>query len=83
MKNSDKRPRHYAVDLVDAWVRGEDPAPILARMPANFRDLARAHARIFCEQIQFHRRAGTDLDTIKGEQLAAWVRAYRNRMALK
>lgn len=83
MAAPEKRPRHYAVDLVDAWVRGEDPAPILARMPENFRELARAHARIFCEQIQFHRRVGTDLDTIKGAQLATWVRDYRNRLSSK
>lgn len=76
-------PRHYAVDLTDAWVRGEPTAALLASIPPNFRHLARAHAKNFCEQIQFHRRIGTTLEQIKGTQFVDWVRIYSKRMANK
>lgn len=79
----DKWPRHYAVDLTDAWVRGEPTAALLARLPENFRGLASAHARAFCEQIKFHRRVGTPLDQLKGSLLADWVRIYTQRLSAK
>lgn len=83
MDARDKRPRHYAVDLTDAWVRGEPTAALLARLPENMRGLASAHARAFCEQIQFHRRVGTPLDQLKGSLLADWVRIYTERLSSK
>lgn len=79
----EKWPRHYAVDLVDAWVRGDPTAALLARLPDNFRALASAHARAFCEQIQFHRRVGTPIEELKGSLLADWVRIYTERLASK
>lgn len=83
MDARDKRPRHHAVDLVDAWVRGDSPAQILARLSEADRQLASAHARAFCEQIQFHRRAGTPVEQIKGTQMAAWIQAYTARISRK
>lgn len=83
MPAADKRPRHFAEDLTDAWVRGEPTADILAAMPEVFRALARAHAKNYCEQIQYHRRANTPRDQIKGEQLADWVEVYSKRVASK
>lgn len=79
----EKWPRHYAVDLTDAWVRGEPTAALLARIPPNYRDLAKAHAKNFCEQIQFHRRARTPLEQIKGMLFVDWVRLYSERMSNK
>lgn len=79
----EKWPRHYAVDLTDAWVRGEPIDALLARLPENFRALASAHARVFCGKIQYHRRAGTPIDQIKGAQLAEWVRIYAERLSAK
>lgn len=48
-----KRPRHWAEELVDAWVRRQPSAPIVDRIPAVDRDLALKHARIQCEKIKF------------------------------
>jgi len=46
------RPRHYAVDLVNAWIERR-PADLDA-VPEWCRDLARAHARNTCQQIKHH-----------------------------
>jgi hypothetical protein len=81
--HTDKRPRHFAEDLTDAWVRGQPTDAILAGMPEVFRGLARAHAKSYCEKIQFHRRAGTPRESIMGAQLAEWVEIYSARLAAK
>lgn len=83
MDDRDKRPRHYAVDLTAAWVRGGSPADELARIPPQWRDQASTHARAYCQQIAFHRRAGTPLEQIKGRQIAEWVQEYSARVGTK
>lgn len=66
------RPRHYAVTLVSAWVRGEALPPVLA----EHEQLARAHAKNFCEQIKHHARMRTPEELIKGAQMRAWIDEY-------
>lgn len=73
-----KRPRHWAYELVDAWIAGQPTDPIKARIPANDNDLANTHARVFCLNIQHHAKYTEDLAPL-GEQMAAWVAAYRAR----
>lgn len=47
-------------------------------IPANDVDLARAHARIFCQNIVFHAKHTEDLASL-GEQMTEWVQQYRER----
>jgi hypothetical protein len=71
-------PRHWAYELVDAWVAGQPTAPIKARIPANDNELANTHARIFCLHIKHHARHTVEIEAL-GEQMAEWVRQYRAR----
>lgn len=73
-----KRPRHWACELVDAWVAGQPTEQIKARIPATDRELASTHARIFCLHIQHHAKHTHDLAPL-GQQMADWVSAYRAR----
>lgn len=73
-----KRPRHWAVELVDAWVAGQSPDPIMLRIPAIERGLSSAHARLFCLHIKYHATHTEDIEPL-GEQMAAWVAKYRAR----
>ncbi len=73
-----KRPRHWANDLVDAWVAGQSSEPILKRIPTNDRELARAHARAYCLRIKHYLRCPDDL-AHADEGMRAWVEAYRRR----
>lgn len=83
MVEPEKRPRHFAVDITDAWVRGEPTADILAGLPENIRGLAATHARLLCEQIKYHRRVQTPIEQIKGRQLSLWVEIYTARLSSK
>lgn len=74
----EKRPRHYAYELVDAWVSGRPVEPIVARIPANFRQLAGTHARLFCMNIKHHARHTEDV-AVLGVQMTEWVAKYRLR----
>jgi hypothetical protein len=51
---------------------------VLAKVPADQRSLASAHARIFCLQIQYHARRTEDLQSL-GSLMAGWVSRYRSR----
>lgn len=78
MSGQPKRPRHWAVDLVDAWVEGKPAEIIMLAIPANDVELARAHARIYCQNIMFHAKHTEDLAAL-GEQMNEWVEQYRRR----
>lgn len=80
-----KRPRHWAEDLVDAWVRRQDPAPIVARIPELYRELALLHARLQYEKIQFWSRelaAGMPVDRLPRGMLAV-CETYMNARGMK
>lgn len=74
-----KRPRHWANDLVDAWVDGRSAEPILARLSQADQQLARAHARAHCIRIK-HYAAHPD-DLVHADAgMRDWVERYLERM---
>ena len=74
--NHPKRPRHWAADLVDAWVDRKPAEVIMLAIPANDVDLARTHARIMCQSVVFHAKHTDDLPAL-GTQMREWVERYR------
>lgn len=46
-------PYRISSDVIDAWVDGRDPKPVIARAPDHLRDLVRYSARCQCDLVKY------------------------------
>jgi len=75
-----KRARHWAAEIVEAWIEGRPTAPIIDAIPEPMRDAAKVLARNSCQKIQAHAR--NPLPEYKGalRGLGEAVQRYKNRV---
>lgn len=52
----EKPARAWAADLVEAWISGQQTAPIIGRIPPRQVELASTMARVTCDRLRFFAR---------------------------